>query len=57
MAALHALALVGELTVQYETLTMPGDPDQALFVYTTEPGSASRDAMTLLASWVLTSAR
>lgn len=44
--------VVGELTVDYETLTMPGDPEQALFVYTTEAGSRSRQAMNLLASWV-----
>lgn len=47
---------VGDLTVQYETLTLPGDPEQALFVYSTEPGSASREAMTLLASWELSGA-
>ncbi len=44
--------IVGELTVDYETFTMPGDPDQTLFVYTTEPATASRQAMTLLASWM-----
>ena len=43
--------LVGELTVQYETLTLPGDTEQALYLYTSEPGSASREALTLLASW------
>ncbi|MGW7519790.1 helix-turn-helix transcriptional regulator [Streptomyces sp. NPDC054796] len=47
-------ALVGELTVQYETLTLPGDPDTTLFVYTAEPGSASRQALDLLAMWTLT---
>ncbi|MBR7675159.1 helix-turn-helix transcriptional regulator [Streptomyces daliensis] len=50
-------ALVGELTVQYETLTLPGDPDTTLFVYTAEPGSASREALDLLAMWTLTSTR
>jgi transcriptional regulator with XRE-family HTH domain len=43
--------VVGEVSVQYETLTMPGDRDQTLFVYTTEPGTRSREAMNLLASW------
>jgi transcriptional regulator with XRE-family HTH domain len=43
--------LVGELAVEYETLTLPGDPDTTLFVYTTEAGSPSRQAMDLLASW------
>lgn len=48
--------LAGELTVQYESLTLPGDPDQTLYVYTTEPGTASRAAMDVLVSWVGTSA-
>jgi transcriptional regulator with XRE-family HTH domain len=43
--------LVGDLTVEYETLTLPGDPDTTLFIYTTETGSPSRTAMNLLASW------
>jgi transcriptional regulator with XRE-family HTH domain len=43
--------LVGDLTVEYETLTPPGDPETTLFLYTTEPGSSSRRAMDLLASW------
>lgn len=49
--------IVGELTVDYETLTMPGDPDQTLFVYTTEAGTASREALNLLGSWALTGVR
>ncbi|WP_030456261.1 helix-turn-helix domain-containing protein [Herbidospora cretacea] len=49
--------VVGELTVEYETLTMPGDPDQTLFVYTTEAGTASREAMRLLTSWALSGDR
>jgi transcriptional regulator with XRE-family HTH domain len=49
--------LVGELTVEYETVTLPGDPDTALFLYTAEAGSASRQALDLLASWTLTSSR
>ncbi|MEU6642591.1 helix-turn-helix transcriptional regulator [Saccharomonospora sp. NPDC046836] len=43
--------LVGDLTVEYETLALPGDPDITLFVYTTEAGSPSQRAMDLLASW------
>ena len=46
---------VGELTVDFETLSLPGDPDQTLFVYTTQAGTSSRQALDLLASWVLTS--
>jgi hypothetical protein len=43
--------LVGELTVDFETLTLPGDADQAMYVYTTAPGSSSREALDLLGSW------
>jgi transcriptional regulator with XRE-family HTH domain len=46
--------LVGDLTVEYETLTLPGDPETTLFIYTTEPGSPSRRALDLLASWTAT---
>lgn len=48
--------LVGDLTVEYETLTLPGDPDTTLYVYSTEARSPSRRAMGLLASWSLTGA-
>jgi transcriptional regulator with XRE-family HTH domain len=47
--------LAGDLTVEYETLTLPGDPDTTLFVYTAEAGSPSKRALDLLASWSLTS--
>lgn len=43
--------VVGEITVDYETFTMPGDPDQTLFTYTAEPNTPSREAMDLLISW------
>lgn len=43
--------VVGELTVDFETFTTPGDPDQTLFVYTTEAGTPSHDALELLLSW------
>ncbi|MEU3760147.1 helix-turn-helix transcriptional regulator [Streptomyces albogriseolus] len=46
--------LVGDLTVAYETLTLPGDPDTTLFVYTCEEGSPSKRALDLLAGWTLT---
>jgi hypothetical protein len=35
-------------------MNLPGDPDQALFVYTTRAGSPSHDAMRLLSSWLAT---
>jgi transcriptional regulator with XRE-family HTH domain len=43
--------VVGDLTVQYQALHPAGDPDQILFVYTTEPGSPSETSMRLLANW------
>jgi transcriptional regulator with XRE-family HTH domain len=42
--------IVGELTVSYETLALPGDGDQMLVTYTAEPGSESDTALRLLAS-------
>jgi transcriptional regulator with XRE-family HTH domain len=45
--------VVGELTLQYETLTLPGDPDQALFLYTAEPRSQAAEALGLLISWTM----
>lgn len=44
--------VVGELTVDFESLTFPDDPSQTLFLYSTAPDSPSREAMNLLASWV-----
>ncbi|RAN91998.1 hypothetical protein GAR05_06562 [Micromonospora saelicesensis] len=43
--------LVGELTLRYETLALPGDPEQLLSTYHAEPGSISEEALRLLASW------
>ncbi|MFJ9030423.1 helix-turn-helix domain-containing protein [Streptomyces sp. NPDC102274] len=43
--------LVGELTVRYETLALPGDQEQSLTTYHAEPGSPSEEALRLLASW------
>jgi transcriptional regulator with XRE-family HTH domain len=42
--------IVGPLTLSYETLILPGDRDQALFLYTAEPGSESETALRLLGS-------
>lgn len=46
--------VVGDLTLDYESLTLPGDPDQTVFVYSCEPGSPSQQALRTLASWSLT---
>ncbi|GAB7036342.1 helix-turn-helix transcriptional regulator [Catenuloplanes niger JCM 9533] len=42
---------VGPITIRYEALSLPGDDDQTLFVYNTDPGSPSHDNMRLLALW------
>ncbi|MDQ0370864.1 helix-turn-helix transcriptional regulator [Catenuloplanes indicus] len=42
---------VGPITIRYEALALPGDPDQTLFIYNTDPGSPSHDNMKLLALW------
>ncbi|MGS2590053.1 helix-turn-helix transcriptional regulator [Streptomyces hebeiensis] len=43
--------LVGELSLSFETFTLPDDPEQSLIVYHAEPGSASQESLRLLASW------
>ncbi|GAA2954487.1 helix-turn-helix transcriptional regulator [Glutamicibacter bergerei] len=44
--------LVGELEIGYEALDVTGVADQTMFIYTTEPGSASEAKMRTLASWI-----
>ncbi|MER8062772.1 MULTISPECIES: helix-turn-helix transcriptional regulator [unclassified Streptomyces] len=48
---LYRHPLAGELILEYESLTLPDDPDQALYLYTAEPDSPSDHALRLLASW------
>ncbi|AXJ11872.1 helix-turn-helix transcriptional regulator [Arthrobacter sp. PM3] len=43
--------VAGDLSLQYETLDLPGDEGQTLFTFTAEPGSASENALAFLASW------
>lgn len=45
---------VGELELSYETLELPADPGLVLSTFTAEPGSASADALRLLASLAAT---
>jgi transcription regulator MmyB-like protein len=46
--------IVGELTLAYEALDLPGDMGQRILAYTAEPGSPSHEALELLASWSAT---
>jgi transcriptional regulator with XRE-family HTH domain len=43
--------VVGELTLDFEALALPGDPGQSMLVYNAEPASPSRERLDLLASW------
>ena len=46
--------VVGDLTLAYEALELPGDNGQRVLVYTAEPQSPSQEALNLLASWSAT---
>ncbi|MFJ9765656.1 helix-turn-helix domain-containing protein [Streptomyces erythrochromogenes] len=46
--------LVGELTLDWETLAVAADPDQQLVVWTAAPGTPSHEGLAFLASWVTT---
>jgi transcriptional regulator with XRE-family HTH domain len=46
--------LVGDLTLDYEALDLPGDTGQRILVYSAEPGSPSQQSLDLLASWATT---
>jgi len=46
--------VVGDLTLDYEALELPGDSRQRILVYSAEPGSRSQQALDLLASWATT---
>ena len=41
--------VVGDLTLDYEALDLPGDTGQRILVYSAEPGSPSQQALDLLA--------
>jgi len=43
--------VVGDLTLDYETLELPGDDGLALTSYTAAPDSTSQQALRILASW------
>jgi hypothetical protein len=47
--------VVGDLDLPFEAFPLPADPSQSLLLtYTPEPGSPTRDALSLLASWATT---
>jgi hypothetical protein len=46
--------VVGDLTLSYETMDLSADAGLNLTVYTAEAGSASQQALDLLASWTAT---
>jgi transcriptional regulator with XRE-family HTH domain len=46
--------VVGDLSLAYEALELPGDNGQRILVYTAEPGSPSEQSLKLLASWSAT---
>jgi len=46
--------VVGDLTLSYETMELQADSGLNLTVFTAEPGSASQDALNILASWTAT---
>ena len=45
---------VGDLELNYETMALQADEGLTMSVYTAEPGSASAQALDLLASWSAT---
>ncbi|MFD8614117.1 helix-turn-helix transcriptional regulator [Streptomyces sp. NPDC059631] len=46
--------IVGEVTLAYEGLELAAEPGLTMTVYAAEPGSASEEALRLLASWAAT---
>jgi transcriptional regulator with XRE-family HTH domain len=46
--------VVGDLTLSYDLLELPGSGDLSLTAYTAEPASPTADALKLLASWAAT---
>jgi hypothetical protein len=46
--------VVGDIELSYEAFELPADPGLRLSTFTTEPGSASEDALRMLSSWAAT---
>jgi hypothetical protein len=49
--------LVVDLTLAFESLELPADPDLSLLTYSAEPGSTSAQALDELARWGATRTR
>ncbi|WP_326686923.1 MULTISPECIES: helix-turn-helix domain-containing protein [unclassified Streptomyces] len=49
--------VVGELALEWSTLTDAADPDQQLIALTAAPGTSSHDGLRLLASWTAAAPR
>ena len=49
--------VVGELDLEFEAMSLTSDPDLTFVAYTAEPGTASADALRVLASWAATQDR
>jgi hypothetical protein len=43
--------VVGGITLEWDALTSDAEPEQQIIIYTAEPGSASEQALRILASW------
>ncbi|MGW4444116.1 helix-turn-helix domain-containing protein [Streptomyces sp. NPDC004682] len=43
--------VAGDLTLHWDTVTCPADPDQQLVTLTADPGTPSHDGLRILASW------
>ncbi|GAA2497896.1 helix-turn-helix transcriptional regulator [Streptomyces longisporus] len=48
--------VAGLLTLPYESLSLPSEPDQTIVAYTPEPGSETAERLALLGSWTTTGA-
>jgi len=48
--------VAGLLTLPYESLSLPSEPDQTIVAYTPEPGSETAERLALLGSWATTGA-
>jgi MmyB-like transcription regulator ligand binding domain/Helix-turn-helix domain len=49
--------VVGELDLEFEAMSLTSDPDLTFVAYTAEPGTATADALRMLASWAATQDR